>query len=145
MHSRSLSEWIIFSYVFEIVRGSYKLDNITGWLSTSFTRKYLQEIQIVTKNILDFIDRVAFFFSSTIGRGEKNGGVDVRKCLRRETCFSDTESYCFIAQLGDERIFIAKVVSYFTDDGKRKLIGSEKIHLSCRQYALVYEIAPGRY
>jgi hypothetical protein len=140
-----LSERIVFSDVFEIVRSSYKLNNVARWLATSESRKYLQDIDIVTKNIIDFINGMAFFFSRLICRSEEKRRSDIGESFWCETGFSDAETNSFVVLFIEERIFIAKIITYSTNDSKREFIGTKKIYLSWCQYALVEEIVPSRY
>jgi hypothetical protein len=100
------------------------LDDITRWLVSGQSWKYLERSEIVTKNIIDFIDRMALFFSRLIRRCEEKRRSDIRQALSRETGFSYTESYCFVIILIEHGIFITEVFSNSTYDGEREFVST---------------------
>lgn len=140
-----LSEWIIFSDVLEIVGSSYELDYIARREAARNSWKYLQCVHIVTKNIIDFINRVAFLFSCFIRRSEKNRCPDISLSFSCETVFCNAKSYSLVSCIIKNRIFITEIISYFTYDSKRKFVCTEEINLIWSKDSLVDEIFPCWY
>lgn len=140
-----LSEWIVFSDVLEIVGSSYELDYIARREASRFSWKYLQCVHIVTKNIIDFINRVAFLFSCLIRRSEKNRCPDVSLRFSSETGFCNAKANSSIVCTIQNGVFITEIISYFTNDSKRKFVRTEEIHLIWSENSLIDEVIPCGY